>query len=235
MLGASALLFGAAGCATPASPELIQQVEQAQQSAVILSYREFLNWHMGSATIVNVSTRQTYRFQFHTGTNVVNMRPSSLLIVPPGRYQIIAGALYTPDATAPLPLIEYWFDPFDVAAGEVVNLGTLALEALNMTSLANARGLEALFRLGNQSDVTTYIAYSIDNSADAEVSELLASWYPTFAPRMVERPLQVALDRVQFENLIVRAYMPDSAGVAPDTAVARERVNASVRAMLASR
>jgi hypothetical protein len=232
LLGASLLALGAGACATALSPELIQQVEQSQQSAVIMSYREFSGWQQAAATIVNVQTRQTYRFEFHTGTNVVNMRPSNLQIVPPGRYRLVDGYLYTPDASARLPLIAFWFDDFDVAAGEVLNIGTLTLEAINMASLANARGLDALFRFGNPNDVTTYVAYGADYSEDADVSELLAQWYPTFAERMVKRPLRVVLNREQFETVLVEAYTPDANGIVPDTAVARERVQARLAELL---
>jgi hypothetical protein len=232
LLGASLLALGAGACATALSPELIQQVDQAQLSAVIMSYREFSGWQQAAATITNVQTRQTYRFEFHTGANVVNMRPSNLVIVPPGRYRLSDGYLYTPDASARLPLIEFWFDEFDVAPGEVVNIGTLTLEALNMNSLANARGLEALFRLGNQNDVTTYIAYGADYSEDEDVNELIANWYPTFAGRMVKRPLLVVLDRGQFESVLVAAYTPNADGVAPSTVEARQRVQDSVAELL---
>jgi hypothetical protein len=235
LLSVSLLALGAGACATALSPELIQQVDRAQLSAVIMSYREFAGWQQAAATITNVQTRQTYRLEFHTGSNVVNMRASNLVIVPPGRYRLADGYLYTPDASARLPLIEFWFDEFDVAPGEVVNIGTLTLEPLNMSSLANARGLEALFRLGNQNDVTTYIAYGADYSEDEDVSELIADWYPTFAARMVKRPLQVVLDREQFENVLVAAYTPNAEGAAPSTIDARQRVQENVEELLRRR
>ena len=203
-------------------------------SAVILTYRPFGNFDYSTVFIQSLSTGTTYPLEMHAGPNLVNMRPATLAVVPPGRYRLVHGAVYSGGSSAGMPLLEYWFEEFDVGAGETIDLGALVLEAIDVRSLAHARGLDALLRFGNDNDTTTYVAYRIE-PADTYVHDLMSTQYPTFTPNVIARPLRTTVTREEFESLILESFAPDQNGTPPSTEAARARVGERIAALFRQR
>jgi uncharacterized protein YbaA (DUF1428 family) len=117
-----------------------------------------------------------------------------------------------------MPLLRWWFRDFDVAAGEVVDVGTLKMTDINVKSIPSdelVQFFRGLVSGGDNSDVSTYVMYEVDYSDDARVQAMLKSKYPTLSIAPVKRPLQVALDRKAFEQIIVEAYRPGPDGKYP--------------------
>ena len=223
-------LLGAAACATGPSltPAQMQAVREGQQSAVIMSYREYAGMYGAWVRLVNVETGVLYQVEMHGGTNIVNAGPD-MVAVPPGRYRVESGTLYTADSTATLPLLSWWFEPFDVAPGEVVNVGTLRIEDVHVRSVPGLgeQVINALLTFNpNRSD--RYLVYSVDYSDEARVAQMLTSKYPTLGVVPVQRPLAVRIDRSAFEQVIVEAYSLNPDGSPPTVQQAQAHVGVAL-------
>lgn len=211
-------MFGAAACETVSvSPEQLQLINGGSQSGIIMSYKEHAGLWGSTIHFANVSTGQRYSVSMHGGDNWVNAGPD-MIMAPPGRYRVVDGSIYATDMSATMPLLEWWFREFEVRAGEVVDVGTLKMTDINVKSIPSdelVQFFRGLVSGGDNSDVSTYVMYEVDYSDDARVQAMLKSKYPTLAVAPVKRPLQVALDRKEFEAIIVEAYRPGADGKYP--------------------
>jgi hypothetical protein len=234
-LAMAAALFGLSACATGPSvtPEQMADIRAGQQSAIIMSYREFQGLYSAYVVFVNVETRRSYAVSMHGGDNWVNAGPD-MVSVPPGRYRVLRGGLAGYEVTGTMPLLPYWFDEFEVGPGEVVDVGTITIEDVNVRSLPGMSDqiFNALFSLDPaQRDV--YYVYNIDYSDEARVQHMLESKYPDLGVAPVRRPLRIMLDRATFEQVIVDGYARSPDGALPTTQEARARVTAGLAAFLA--
>ncbi len=225
-------LFGLAACETVSvSPEQLQLINSGSQSGIIMSYKEHEGLWGSTIRIANVKTGQSFSFSMHGGDNWVNAGPD-MVMAPPGTYRVVDGSIYSTDTTGTMPLLQWWFKDFTVAAGEVVDVGTLKMTDINVRSIPSdelVQFFRALVTLGDSSDVSTYVMYEVDYSDDARVQAMLKSKYPTLSVAPVKRPLQVALDRKEFERIIVEAYKPGADGKYLSSAEADAKVNLLVR------
>jgi hypothetical protein len=213
-----------------AKRNILAPVESGQMAAVIMTFRP-LNKDLEYASIViqNMETRRSYVLVMHAGSNWVNARASTLIVVPPGQYRVEQGLA---GYGTRMPLLEFWFKPFTLGAGEIVDLGALRSKTVDVTSLANLRGLDNLLRFGNNNDVTTYLAYRMED-AETDVTALLTARHPSIIGRTIKRPLENAINQEEFENLVLQAYSPGPDGVKPTTSVAQARLNALIGDLIA--
>lgn len=229
-------LIGLAACETiSVSPEQLQQINTGQQSGIIMSYKEHDGLWGSQIMFANTATGQIYSVRMHGGDNIVNAGPD-MVMVPPGRYRVWRGSLYTSDATATMPLLDLWFKPFTIGAGEVVNVGTLKMTDIDVQSIPSddlSKFFNSLISLGDERAVSTYVMYEVDYSDEARVAAMLKSKYPTLSVAPVQRPLQVALDRKQFESIIVQAYSPGPDGKSPTSEAAAAKVSALLQVFVA--
>lgn len=235
-VSAALALFGAAACETVSvSPEQLQLINTGTQSGIIMSYKEHNGLWGSTIQIANVSTGRTYSLSMHGGDNWVNAGPD-MVMAPPGRYRVVDGSIYATDMSGTMPLLEWWFKEFDVRAGEVVDVGTLKMTDINVRSIPSdelVKFFRSLVTLGDESDVSTYVMYEVDYSDDARVQAMLKSKYPTLSVKPVKRPLQVALDRTEFERIIVEAYRPGADGKYLSESEADAKVGALLRDFVA--
>lgn len=229
-------LVGLAACETVSvSPEQLQLINGGTQSGIIMSYKEHEGFWGSTIRFANVVTGQTYSVSMHGGDNWVNAGPD-MVMAPPGTYRVAGGSVYSSDATGTMPLLQWWFKEFTLAAGEVVDIGTLKMTDIDVRSITSdqlAQFFNALGSFGDTREVSTYVMYEVDYSDDARVQAMLKSKYPTLTVTPVKRPLQVALDRKEFERLIVEAYSPGPDGKSPTSEAATAKVNALVREFVA--
>ena len=221
-------MFGAAACETVSvSPEQLQLINSGSQSGIIMSYKEHAGLWGSTINIANVATGRIYSLAMHGGDNWVNAGPD-MVMTPPGTYRVLDGSIYATDMSGTMPLLQWWFRDFDVRAGEVVDVGTLRLSDINVKSIPSdelVQFFRGLVSGGDNSDVSTYVMYEVDYSDDARVQAMLKSKYPTLAVEPVKRPLQVALDRKEFEALIVEAYRPGADGKYPSAPEVEAKVS----------
>jgi len=229
-----ATLMGLGACATGPSltPQQMEAVRAGEQSAIIMSYREYAGMYGAYVRFINVDTGLQYQVEMHGGMNVVNAGPD-MVAVPPGRYRVAGGSLYTADSTGSLPLIDRWFAPFDVAAGEVVDVGTLRIDDISVRALPGLgeRVVNAMLTL-NPARSDRYLVYAVDYSDAERVEKMLASKYPTLGVTPARRPLVVRLDREAFEQVIVEAYALNPDGSPPTVEQAGARVAAGLTRFL---
>lgn len=227
-------LLGMGACATGPSltPAQMQAVRDGEQSAIIMSYREYAGMYGAYVRFVNVRTGAVHQVEMHGGANIVNAGPD-MVAVPPGRYRIQSGTLYTVDATGTMPLLGQWFEPFDVAAGEVVDIGTLHIDDVNVKALPGMgeQVINALITF-NPNRTDRYLIYSVDYSDAARVEQMLASKYPDLGVVPVRRPLVVRIDRAAFERVIVEAYALNPDGSPPTVEEAQRRVGVALERLV---
>ena len=224
-----ALLCVSACATTPSvSPAEMAAIRTGQQSAIIMSYREFGGLYAATVRFVNVDTRRIYSVSMHGGDNWVNAGPD-MVAVPPGRYRVLSGNLYGYQVTGNLPLLAYWFDEFDVRSGEVVNIGTLTIRDINVRSLPGMTDqvFNALFTLDTAQHNTYYI-YNVDYSDEARVQHMLESKYPELGVTPIQRPLHILFDSGEFEHIIVEAYAPHADGTLPTPQEAQARLGVTL-------
>ncbi len=234
-LAAALGMFGLAACETVSvTPEQLQMINNGSQSGIIMSYKEHEGLWGSTIRFANTTTGGTYSVSMHGGDNWVNAGPD-MVMVPPGRYRVVNGSIYSSDATGTMPLLQWWFKDFAVAPGEVVDVGTLKMTDIDVRSISSdqmSQFFTALVQLGDARETSTYVMYEVDYSDDARVQAMLKSKYPTLSITPVKRPLQVALNRKEFERLIVEAYSPGPDGKAPSSAEAEAKVNTLVKAFV---
>ncbi|HYC97438.1 hypothetical protein [Brevundimonas sp.] len=227
-------LAGLGACATGPSltPEQMAGVRAGEQSAIILSYEEYAGMYGAYVRFANVETGRLYQVEMHGGANLVNAGPD-MVAAPPGRYRVAGGSLYTADGTGNMPLLDHWFEPFDLAAGEVVDLGTLHIDDVTVHAVPgmSERVLRALVTF-NPNRTDRYLTYSVDYSDAERVRRMLASKYPTLGVTPVRRPLRVRLDRAGFERVVVEAYALEPDGSPPTIEEAQARVSAAMARFL---
>lgn len=232
----AAAMFGVAACETVSvSPEQLQAINSGSQAGIIMSYKEHNGLWGSTIHFGNMSNGRTYSVSMHGGDNWVNAGPD-MVMVQPGKYRVLDGSIYATDMSGTMPLLEWWFKEFEVRAGEVVDVGTLKMTDINVRSIPSdelVKFFRSLVTLGDESDVVTYVMYDVDYSDDARVQAMLKSKYPLLSVTPVKRPLQVALDRAEFERLIIEAYKPGPDGKYLSEAEADAKVGVLVREFVA--
>lgn len=221
----AALLLFSAACATKptTSPENVALIEAGEKGAVIMTFQPL----KGTRYIANISIQSR-----DADEGWVLWTPDWPLMraLTPGTYRISGGSMWDVNATANMPLVEFWYKDFTVGGGEVVDLGKLTMEKFDVRSLPGRRGqvLNVINSLGDRRDLSTYVAYGVTENDAAEISEMLQESYPTLADRLVSRPLETRLDRDGFADLVAASYAPDDSGVFPSTEEARERLDTAL-------
>lgn len=226
--------FSTTSCETTSiKPELLQKVQDGKHSAIIMSYKEFQGYYGAYITFANTETWKSQEISMHGGDNWVGAGPA-MAVVEPGHYRISTGSLYGYQVGANMPLVEYWFKEFEVAPGEIVDIGTLTLDDVKLRSTAGAAGkvVNALLAFGDTKDSTSYIAYNIDYSDDERVKKMLVDKYPQFAGKPVKRPLVPTIDKQQFETIIADANKPGADGKLPPTQESQRRVETAIIELL---
>ena len=229
-------LSGLAACETVSvSPEQLQLINAGDKAGIIMSYKEHDGLWGSTIRLQNIRSGAICSLSMHGGDNWVNAGPD-MTLVEPGTYHVFDGRLYASDATGTMPLLRWWFKDFIVVAGEVVDVGTLKMTDIDVRAIPSdelVQFFRALVSLGDNSDTSTYVMYEVDYSDDARVQAMLKSKYPTLSVTPVKRPLQVALDRKEFERIIVEAYRPGPDGKPPSAADVEGKVDKLVKAFVA--
>lgn len=216
-----ALAFAVACASKPTtSPENVALIEAGEKGAVIMTFQPL----KGTRYIANISIQSR-----DADEGWVLWTPDWPLMraLTPGTYRISGGSMWDVNATANMPLVEFWYKDFTVEGGEVVDLGKLTMESFNVRSLPGKSGQfwNVVNSLGDRRDLSTYVAYGIAENDEEAVSDMMQKQYPTLAERRVSRPMELRLDREGFAELLEVAYAPDESGAAPPTDVARERLD----------
>lgn len=230
-------LMGASGCATaPAlSPTQVAAVRSGEQSAIIMSYRAYETMFWAKVFFENVATGETYTVSMWSGSE---WRSGDLGIVaiPPGRYRVDGGDLNSGSSTAALPLLSYWFDTFEIGAGEIVDLGILTLDDVDVRATATMGDhLARIIEDGNLAGRDTYLAYSIEYADEEDIRQRLAATHPELGVTPIRRPLRMLLDQAQFRRAVADAYSPNADGTPPTVAEANGRVRAALNRLLRDR
>lgn len=228
-------LMALAACATPAQLSLddITGIRAGQQAAILMAYNPpGYEMPTARATFVNMTTAATYDLQVN-GANALVAAAPDLIAVPPGRYRILRGERAAANSIGTFPLMAQWFDEFEVRPGEVVDIGTLNVEEIEVRSMQGlGDSLINALATWDPARRDTYLAYSFDYSSEVEVQRMLASKYPTLAIAPVRRSPRLLLDRTRFEQIIREAYAPNLDGSLPSTPEAQGRISSAMLAYL---
>lgn len=216
----TALLLFSVACATKpsTSPENVALIEQGEKGAVIMAFEPPKGMYAAYLSIASSDADEGWR--------IFTTSKPAMHAVSPGTYRILGGSLWEVNATANMPLVEFWYKDFTVGGGEIVDLGKLTMETFDVRSMPGRGGqiLNVINSLGDRRDQTTYVAYGVTDNDAAAISEMMQGFYPTLAGRIVTRKIETQLDREAFADLVDMAYAPDEDGAAPSTEVARERL-----------
>lgn len=227
-------LMAVGACATipTLSPREVSEVRSGEQSAIIMSYRAYKTMFWATVGFENATTGETFLVEMYGG-NQANGPNLGIVAVPPGRYRIGRSSVTDASAIAGLPLFSYWFDEFEIGAGEVLDMGTLNLHDVDVRSTATMGDhLARLISDGNLAGRYTYMAYSIDYSSDEHVRQLLMANHPELEATPIRRPLRILLDRAEFERAVAESYAPQADGTPPTVAEAHARVNATLERLV---
>lgn len=225
------------GCASgpTVTPTQLGQIRGGQQSAIIMAYRTTRQLNFASVTFQNLATGASYDVSMGSQGAWVAAGPG-MVMVPPGRYRVSRGTISDSNAHGEMPLLQYWFDSFDVAPGEVVDVGTLTIDDITANSMPGTgdRVLNTLLTLDPR-EHSTYFAYNIDYSDEARVQHMLETNYPDLGVAPVRRPLTIVLDRERFARAIADSYAPHADGSLPTPQEAHDRVRAELTTLLSER
>ncbi len=217
----AALLLFSAACATKpsTSPENVALIEAGEKGAIIMTFEPPEGTYYSA--YISIQSRDA-----DEGWRIFTSRWPAMHALTPGTYRISAGSLWDVNATANMPLVEFWYKNFTIEGGEIVDLGKLTMEKFDVRSMPGKGGQfwNAVNSLGDRRDLSTYVAYGVTENDQAAISELMQKFYPTLADRPVTRPMELRLDREGFAKLVETAYAPDEDGAIPSTEEARERL-----------
>lgn len=224
-------LMGLASCAM--GPQLnlqqITSIREGQQSAILMAYKPYSSMISARLTFVNVRTSDTYELWVNGANSFVKASPD-MVAVPAGRYRILNGTTADGSAFGTLPLIAYWFDEFEVGPGEVVDIGTLNVEDVEVRSMSGIADSVVYTMLTlNPARRDSYLSYSFNNASEADVQRMLGEKYPTLGVVPIRRSPRLILEKARFEQIIRESFTPKSDGSLPTTAEAQARVSASIR------
>ena len=216
------------GCETigPTSSDLAA-VEAGTVGAVMLDYKEFNDLY---GYTVYIADREAGEVVGLTGTNNpgswIGNKSVAVEVVKPGTYEIIKGSLANYNTTANMPLLDLWFAPFVVDAGEFVNLGQLVMEEVNVSSIQkHEQGIVGdLLGLKDSEKGVTFIKYKIE-PVDSVRYDAAFEKYPALSGlNPVERTPKLLISDDEFEAAARRAYAPDENGQPPLEEDARNRM-----------
>lgn len=202
-------LLAAAACANLNTTE-IAQITSGEKSAVILAYKRSHNFAFADVKIQNVVSRRVYTFLMNDTEKgiVLGLQP-----VEAGRYRVIFGDFGFDARTTRGSLINYWFNEFTVAKGEIVDLGTLSIDPIVVHS--DGSWVEVMknfpFSLSSEQE-RVYLTYSLDDTHDARVQDMLSAKYPSLIPLCVKRPLEMAFAASEFRQIVEDAFKPRADG-----------------------
>ncbi|WP_420471777.1 hypothetical protein [Brevundimonas sp. FT23042] len=223
--------LGACASAPMLGPETLTSIREGRQSAILMAFKPYQGMGGARVTFLNVGTRRLYDLRVVGGDNWVNAGPE-MVAVPPGRYRIYSGVMGGGSFDGTLPLLGRWFDDFEVGAGEIVDVGALNVEGIEVRSMSGiADSLVYGLLTLDPARRDHYLVYSVDYSAEVAVQHMLDTKYPDLGLTPVRRPLQTVIDRSAFERAIVEAYMPNADGSLPTREAAEARVEQGLRSL----
>lgn len=225
-------------CATvPVTPEEVALVNSQEKSLIVMSYfsEKADPCNTGYLNLVNVDTRELYNLGSFRGSNVVKPTPGRAAVTP-GKYKISSGNCAGYQLTGNMPLVETWFEEFEVKPGEVVNIGRIKPVDFDLKSLPESqfnRAVNVLLSLGSRANETTYVTYSFDAENESYVEALLADKYPEIKTGYVTRIPKFRFSDAEFKAVLIKAHEPNADGEMPTSSQATERVTSALNEFMA--
>ncbi|WP_026941240.1 hypothetical protein [Hellea balneolensis] len=223
----------------PVTPEDVSLINNQEKSVILASYyseKEDVCYH-GYLNLMNVDTRKVYSLGSFRGSNIVKPTPGRIAVAP-GTYRIASGTCVGYQVSANLPLIQTWFEDFEINPGEVVNIGRLKPVDFDLKSLPKSqlgRAVNVLFSLGSRANETTYVTYSFDAENESYVKALLDKKYPEIQTKHVTRLPKLRFSEDEFKAVLIKAHEANSDGEMPTSEQARERVAAGLSEFMEQR
>lgn len=226
------LFFGAlslSACATVDYEAFNAKLDSGESSAIVSQF-DNTDTGMWGATLQlhNVTEGMIY-------TRTFDGYGPSVAEVKPGKYRIRSGSTYGYNVTGSLPLIEFWFEDFQVGPGEIVDIGKFGYKTFSVKSEASSakKVWNALNSLGTEvNDTADYVTYTVSALDQDEVQEALEKNFAANKSKLVSRPLVRVLSEEEFRKVIDEASAPDADGNLPPTEVSRERIGKALAALL---
>lgn len=230
LLLALSLALGACALTPSLGTDDLAAVRSGQRSAVVLAYRPLMSMSIGRFRLENVSTGQVYDLTTRSNSAILAV---AVAAVPPGRYRMGDSSVMDMRTSAELPRFRAWFDEFEVAPGEIVNLGALTANEIDVHANAGlAANVISLVRDWSLAGGATYLTYTIDDFGQDRVEKALAPTYAELGASPVWRPLHARLDKARFERAVLDAYAPGPDGREPTVAEAETRANAAIARLI---
>jgi hypothetical protein len=171
------------------------------------------------------------------------------IVLPVGTYAFVGGqCIYSTGSysygittyTISLDDMAFWLRPFSIGAGEIVYTGTATPELLTYRYGAEP-GLVARVLLGSTRSADSYNLFEVIDNSEA-VRASLEQYNPGLGARFVSRVSPALIDKEFARRVINEAYAeaasappPDAATAEANSAAARARVDAALRAHVLER
>jgi hypothetical protein len=233
--GLLALFLGACTTieTTMPTPEQLTGFDSSKQAMIVVNASTnvgcgdfFLGINRNNAS-TNTVVRTLNDFGYDTSQ-------PAIMIVEPGKFTLDRASCTIPGYyPSDLPNTFAWFGDVDIAAGEIVYIGTFHTDVLEVETKRGAASqvFSALLALDfSKSDSTQYPTYEFVNQLE-EVIERLNVSHPAIAQQLVFRPIPALIAKDDFSAALQRAHAADEDGNPPAPDVAKAKWIAELQAM----
>lgn len=212
----------------------ISSLSEGKTGAVILDYEEFEDLYSYNIYLSNRDTKELVRLLGSDNSSGWVKGNLAMNTVTPGTYEIISGRLFNSDTAANMPLLKYWFEPFEVKAGELVDMGKLVMERIDVSSIQpHQQGIIGdIIGLKDSERDSTYIVYRFDDVDELRNAKLLEKTPEITSLTRVRRSPTRQFTRVEFESAVLEAYALDADGMPPKEADADKKLAESLEKIL---
>jgi len=179
--------------------------------------------------LVNAITDNEYQMKIVQTTKNRYSRLSfgepALMSVPAGTYKIMSGTCSSHGyQDLNYAFIDKWFEPFEVANGDVNYLGSLNVSAAKGET-HQSTGDEVVTRLLgmglNKKPIAQYGVYNFIE-LESRAKQALVLNYPDLADNLEYAPPQARINARDFRRFVAKTYEPDSEGKKPKAKDARK-------------
>ncbi|WP_156032384.1 hypothetical protein [Parvularcula oceani] len=210
----------------------IDRVERGQAAVIAAAFEGNDEFHASWLTLGNLDTSQLYKI-YVQDENITAAARTDSAVVSPGQYVVLAAEIYSKSRESDVPMMRYWFAPFEVEGGDVVHLGTIKLDVIDHEALPESLLDQAtnLAKRLSTSDRNRYIYPTIADTHDGKIADDLAVRSPQLAGRLEKLELDRRIDPAAFARIIAEAYAPNADGSAPSSEEARAEIDGKMTIM----